>query len=114
MKRREFTALAMALAAFPALPAAAATKPVTVRIKNFAFVPAKLTVPAGTTVVFVNDDDEPHTATAANKSFDSEAIDTNKSWLHTFAKPGTFAYYCELHPQMKGQIVVSAAATATS
>ena len=115
MKRREFSLLAIALGAAPALPAAAAgPQPVTVRIKNFAFVPVKLTITAGTTVVFVNDDDEPHTATAANKAFDSEAIDTKKSWKHAFARPGTFAYYCELHPQMRGQIVVTAAARATT
>ena len=81
----------------------------TVHIKDFTFVPAALTVPAGSTVAFVNDDTEPHTATAYDKSFDSDAIDTNETWKHTFSKPGTFAYFCEMHPMMKGTLIVKAA-----
>ena len=81
----------------------------TVHIKNFTFVPAALTVPAGSTVTFVNDDNEPHTATAIDKSFDSEALDTNERWQHTFVKPGTFAYFCEMHPMMKRTLIVNAA-----
>ena len=87
----------------PAAPAAA------VHIKNFAFVPATLTVAAGTVVTFVNDDLEPHTATAVDKSFDSEALDTHESWKHAFLTPGTFAYFCELHPMMKATLLVKAA-----
>jgi plastocyanin len=86
--------------------AADAPKPAIVHIKNFMFIPANLTVPAGTTVTFVNDDDEPHTVTATNKTFDSEALDTHGSWKHTFAKAGSFTYFCELHPYMKGSLVV--------
>jgi plastocyanin len=98
---------ALALLGLPATaPAQTGT---TVHIKNYTFVPASLTVVAGTTVTFVNDDDEPHTATARDKSFDSEAIDTNGSWQHTFTKPGTYAYFCEMHPYMKGTLVVRAA-----
>lgn len=78
----------------------------TVRIKNFAFVPAKLTVPAGAVVRFVNDDGEAHTVTAENKTFDSTGIDGGDAWAYRFAKPGTFAYFCALHPYMKGAIVV--------
>ena len=80
-----------------------------VHIKNFTFVPASLSVPAGTSVTFINDDDEPHTVTAIDKSFDSEAIDTHESWKHTFAKTGTFAYFCEMHPMMKATLIVKAA-----
>ncbi|MBV8356208.1 MAG: cupredoxin family copper-binding protein [Candidatus Eremiobacteraeota bacterium] len=80
-----------------------------VHIKNFAFTPATITVRAGTKVTFTNDDDEPHTATAVDKSFDSEGIDTHQSWQHTFSKPGSYAYFCEMHPYMKGRIVVVAA-----
>ena len=87
-------------------PAAA---PATVHIKNFTFVPASLTITAGTAVTFVNDDTEPHTATATDKSFDSEGLDTNGSWTHTFTKPGTIAYFCEMHPYMKGTLIVKAA-----
>jgi plastocyanin len=87
-------------------PAADAPKPVVVHITMFKFIPATVTVPAGTTITFVNDDEEPHTVTATNKSFDSEAMDSHQSWKHAFAKSGTFTYFCELHPYMKGTIVV--------
>lgn len=83
----------------------------TVHIKNFAFVPPKLTVPAGTVVRFVNDDGEAHTVTAENKSFDSTGIDGGEAWAYRFAKPGTFAYFCALHPYMKGAVVVLPAGT---
>jgi plastocyanin len=74
-------------------PASAATA--TVHIKNFAFDPATLTVAADTTVRFVNDD-----------SFNSDGLDTNDSWSFRFTKPGTYAYFCQLHPYMKGTVIV--------
>jgi plastocyanin len=77
-----------------------------VHIANYAFTPPTLTVAAGERVTFVNDDQEPHTATAVDKSFDSEGLDFHKTWSHVFSKPGTYAYFCQLHPQMKGTIVV--------
>ena len=83
-----------------------AASPPSVEIKNDAFSPATLTITAGTTVIFTNDDDDAHTVTAANGSFDSKGLDTNDRWRHTFAKPGTYAYFCQLHPFMKGTIVV--------
>jgi plastocyanin len=91
--------------------AASAPSGPTVHIHNFAFVPASLTVPAGATVTFVNDDDEPHTATATTKAFDSEAIDTHGTWTHRFDKTGTYPYFCELHPMMHGTLVVTKAKT---
>jgi plastocyanin len=102
-----FAALAVASLRVPAAVAGPAAA--TVHIKNFAFDPAKLNVPASAAVTFVNDDQEPHTATAVDHSFDSEAIDTNGTWSHTFAKPGSYAYFCEMHPYMKGTLVVTAA-----
>jgi plastocyanin len=77
-----------------------------VHIRNFAFVPASLVIAAGTAVTFVNDDGEAHTVTAADRSFDSAGLDTNDSWKHVFAKPGTYAYFCALHPTMRAEIVV--------
>jgi plastocyanin len=85
---------------------AAAQPPATVHIHNYAFVPATLTIPIGGTVRFVNDDDEPHTATAFDKSFDSKGLDTNDSYTHTFTSAGTVRYFCTLHPMMRGTIVV--------
>ena len=79
----------------------------TVHIKSFAFVPAKLTIAAGTVVRFINDDAEAHTVTAKDKSFDSQGLDTGEAWGYRFAKSGTFAYFCELHPYMRGTIVVT-------
>jgi plastocyanin len=95
--------LAGSPAAFAAPPAAA-----TVHIKNFAFVPATVTVAPGTTVTFVNDDQEPHTVTATNHSFDSEGLDTNQTRKHTFATAGAYAYFCEMHPYMHGTVTVKA------
>lgn len=110
MKLRIVSTLAAALlAVLPlAAPADSPAAP-TVHIKNFMFVPATLTVAAGTTVTFVNDDEEPHTVTSSDKSFDSEGLDTNQKFTHTFAKAGTYTYFCEVHPYMHGTVVVKAA-----
>jgi plastocyanin len=97
----------LALLAF-SLPTgvAAAPAPATVHIHNFAFVPASVTIPVGGSVRFVNDDEEPHTATAFDQSFDSKGLDTNDSYQHTFTRAGTVAYFCTMHPMMRGTIVV--------
>ena len=86
---------------------AAGPTPATVHIRNYAFVPAKLTVKAGTTVRFVNDDQEAHTATAVDRSWDSGGLDTGDKFSHTFRKVGSVAYICSLHPMMKATIVVT-------
>jgi plastocyanin len=93
--------------ASPLLPSVA-----TVHIKDFAYKPPALTIHAGDRVTFINDDDEPHTVTANDKSFDSEGLDTAVTWQHVFATPGTYHYFCELHPYMKATIVVLPAAPA--
>jgi len=84
------------------------TPDVVVRIHGFAFVPQRIVVHPGARVRFINDDDDAHTATARDRSFDSGGLDTGDSWDHTFAKTGTIAYLCALHPQMTGTIVVTA------
>ncbi len=111
MKLRILTALAAALLiGLPvAAPAASAPATTTVHIKNFMFVPASVTVPVGATVAFVNDDQEPHTVTSNDKSFDSEGLDTHQTFTHTFAKAGTYMYFCEVHPYMHGTVIVKAA-----
>jgi plastocyanin len=78
----------------------------TVAISDFAFKPVTLTVPVGETVRFVNRDQEAHTVSAADGSFDSGGLDTGGSWVHRFTKPGRYTFFCELHPYMKGAIVV--------
>jgi plastocyanin len=101
-------ALAAAMVPLPAAssPPAAA---VVVHIKDEAFNPPSLTVKAGTRVTFVNDDDDAHTATADDQSWDSEGLNLGQRWTHVFGKAGTVKYHCTVHPNMKGTIVVRSA-----
>jgi plastocyanin len=90
-------------------PASAAPAPVVVKISNFKFDAPSITVAAGTTVTWVNQDDDPHTVVSGDKtSFRSKALDTHESFSYTFAKPGTFGYFCSIHPHMTGVVVVKA------
>ena len=78
-----------------------------VTIDNFSFIPQTVAVPVGTTVVWVNRDDIPHTVTSVDKkSIVSRALDTNEKFAYTFTVTGTNDYYCSVHPHMKGRIVV--------
>ncbi|MGH6683172.1 MAG: cupredoxin domain-containing protein [Pseudolabrys sp.] len=101
-------AMALLVAAAISNPAGAAT--VEVKIDNFTFNPQQLTVKAGDTVVWTNGDDIPHTVTSKTMAFRSKAMDTDDKFSFTFATPGSFAYFCSLHPHMTGSIVVEAAA----
>jgi len=67
-------------------------------------------VKAGTTVTWVNRDDIPHTVTSTTLAFRSKALDTNDKFSFTFTTPGSYKYFCSLHPHMTGTIVVEAAA----
>ena len=78
----------------------------TIHIRDFAYVPASVTIHPGQTVRFVQDDTSAHTVTAVDKSFDSGNLDKGKSWTHTFDKEGTYAYLCAYHPTMRGTVVV--------
>jgi plastocyanin len=82
--------------------------PAQIVIDNFAFSPATLTVKAGTKVTWVNHDDVPHTATstAKAKAFDSKTLDTDERFSHVFKTPGTYEYFCAVHPRMTGTVVV--------
>ena len=83
--------------------------PNTVTIDNFSFAPATRTVKAGSTVTWTNRDDIPHGIASSNNAFKkSGALDTNDSYSFTFATPGTYQYFCYLHPHMVGSIVVEA------
>ena len=79
-----------------------------VSIDNFTFTPQSLTVTAGTTVTWTNKDDIPHAVAAVSKQFKSKALDTDASYSFTFTAPGTYVYFCSLHPHMSGTIVVEA------
>jgi len=75
-------------------------------IENFSFAPATLTVKAGTKVTWINRDDVPHTVNENDKRFKSGPMDTDDQFSYTFSAPGTFSYFCALHPKMIGQIIV--------
>ena len=84
--------------------------PDTVSIDNFSFAPQTLTVKAGTTVTWTNRDDIPHGIGSSNNAFKrSAALDTDDSYSFTFTTPGTYQYFCYLHPHMVGSIVVETA-----
>ena len=76
-------------------------------VDNFSFSPAVARVPAGATVTWTNHDDVPHTIVNTGKKFASPVLDTDQRFSHRFEAPGTYAYYCSLHPRMTGQIVVA-------
>src|SRR5271167_2964921 len=77
-----------------------------VKIDNFSFGPGALTVPAGTTVTWTNRDDIPHTVVSTDGVFKSKALDTDDKFSFVFSKPGTYSYFCSIHPKMTGQIIV--------
>ena len=98
-------ALALALPG-PAIAAAAKPATHTVVIDGVRFEPAALTVKAGDTIVWINKDPFPHTATAQAGGFDSKIIAANQSWRYTARKAGVFPYTCTLHPNMSGTLTV--------
>ena len=103
---RVSTGLGCLLAAVVLFSSAVCAEDATAKIDNFTFVPARLTVKAGTTVTWRNEDDIPHTVTSASQLFKSKALDTDDSFSFTFTEPGTYDYFCSLHPRMTGTIVV--------
>ncbi len=77
-----------------------------VKIDNFSFGPAAITVPVGATVTWTNRDDIPHTVVSEDKLFKSKALDTDEKFSYAFSKPGTYLYFCSIHPKMTGRVVV--------
>jgi plastocyanin len=82
--------------------------PPQVLIDSFTFKPRQLTVAVGTKVKWVNQDDVPHTVTSSLKPrlFDSGAMETEDPFVYVFTKPGTYEYFCAVHPHMTGRIIV--------
>ncbi|HUJ47543.1 MAG TPA: cupredoxin family copper-binding protein [Rhizomicrobium sp.] len=78
----------------------------TVTIKNFDFNPMNVTITAGSSVTWKNDDGEPHTVTSVDGAFRSGALDTNQSFTFKFYKTGTYKYLCSIHPKMVGTVTV--------
>jgi plastocyanin len=79
---------------------------VEVAIEGFAFKPAILNIPVGTTVIWENEDNALHTVTARDSSFDSGSLSHNDTFSYTFEQSGTYEYYCQFHPHMEGKVVV--------
>lgn len=77
-------------------------------IDNFTFSPPILTVPVGTKVTWTNRDDIPHTVTDQDhpREVRSPALDTGDSYSRVFTVPGTYRYFCSLHPHMQGTVLV--------
>jgi plastocyanin len=102
-------ALALLLSGLSSIKANAQQSPpaaTEVKIDNFSFGPETLTVAVGTTVTWTNRDDIPHTVVSTDKVFKSKVLDTDEKFSYTFAKAGTYSYFCSLHPKMTGKIVV--------
>ena len=91
-----------------AAPTTVNAESISVSINQFVFQPKELIVPAGTTVTWVNADDIPHTATsrAVPPLFDSKTLDKDDKFSFLFKVPGTYDYYCKLHPNMIGKVIV--------
>jgi plastocyanin len=118
MKRCVWTAALAAAIAVVALLLAAETRTfaanaqqapatnVDVKIDNFSFSPATLTVSPGTTITWTNRDDIPHTVVSDDKFFKSKVLDTDEKFSYTFSKSGTYPYFCSIHPKMTGKVVV--------
>jgi plastocyanin len=86
--------------------AAPAGKVVEVKVDNFSFSPQTITIAAGTTVIWTNRDDIPHTVVSDDKVFKSKVLDTDEKFSFTFDKAGNFPYFCSIHPKMTGKVIV--------
>ena len=76
-------------------------------VDNFSFAPATTAVPVGTTITWTNRDDVPHNIVSTDQKFKSPVLDTDEQFSHTFDAPGTYKYFCSIHPKMTGQVVVA-------
>jgi plastocyanin len=78
-----------------------------IEIKDFAFNPQTITVKSGEKITWINRDEEPHTIVSVEKQFKkSTALDTDQEFTVTAGAPGTYTYFCSVHPKMTGTIVV--------
>ena len=79
-----------------------------IEIKDFMFNPPTITVKSGETITWINRDEEPHTIVSVEKKFQkSSALDTDQQFTITAGEPGTYEYFCSVHPKMTGKIVVT-------
>jgi plastocyanin len=87
-------------------PRGAWSAPAQIDIAEFRFAPTALEVPVGTSVTWINEDDEPHTVTSTAGAFGSKGLDHAEHYVHQFTAPGTYRYFCALHPRMTGTVIV--------
>ena len=105
MKKRIALLVGLALAASTAVHALGASS-TAVGIKEFKFAPAALAVRPGTTVTWTNHDEETHTITSATGVFGSAGLGNDETFAQTFTRPGTYEYFCALHPKMRATVIV--------
>ena len=103
--RRAFW-IGLTLLAVGAAPDARAAQPTEITIKDFAYAPRALTVKAGSTVTWINHDEEAHTVTSRTGAFASAGLGDGERFSQRFARRGTYVYFCALHPKMTATIVV--------
>lgn len=99
------TAVAPAIGADP-VGTSQTSQSIEVKVDNFTFAPETITVPPNATVTWLNRDDVPHVIASTDGLFRSKALDTDDKYAFTFTKPGTYSYFCAVHPKMVGKIVV--------
>lgn len=114
MRRLSTAALALALCGIQLvlLTTSAKAAPFQVQMRSYAFNPAVLTIPAGSSVTWTNQDQAPHNVvtTSGPQTLNGPLLQRGRSWTFTFRVAGTYAYYCSVHPDMRAQIVVTPAA----
>lgn len=106
-RRKALQLTATATASLPLLAGAAQAATHNVTIKSFKFDPADITIAAGDTITFTNEDGAPHTATDVNGAFDTGRLNRSDAASLTFGSAGSFDYFCAFHPNMKGTITVT-------
>jgi len=103
---RKRVAVVMGLAVVAVAAQAFGGRSVDVGIKEFKFAPVALEVPRGTTVTWVNHDEETHTITSTTGAFASPGLGNDETFTQTFSRPGSYEYFCALHPKMRATVIV--------
>jgi plastocyanin len=104
MKKAMAVLIGLALAALAVQARGVGT--VAVGIKEFKFAPSALEVPRGTTVTWVNHDEETHTITSTTGAFASRGLGNDETFAQTFTRAGAYEYFCALHPKMRATVIV--------
>ena len=99
-------ALVLAVVLRSATATGETAQPTEIKVDNFTFAPETLTVPANSTVTWTNKDDVPNVIASTDGLFRSKGLDTDDHYSFKFTKPGTYNYFCAIHPKMTGKIVV--------